>query len=318
MHTIFFSLTQQTTHATSSVAKRTMAPSTQSLKVIEKFRAPAALYVPSTTKGGGWSEASRPGMGGEAIIQVQDDATMSGKSVSVVRFQLRHGKDVLNARIEGGLPINRKDEKAVLFKSASTSTSGIRKKTIYNLIFTNVEDTDEFLMWWYAKNGSIKAWLAKDITTKTSLKRKATEPTKCGFAPLQKKSKASIPEEEASVTTKVKVRLQSQYDKKPLGESTNRKAIDETRNPLALSTKMRRFENNENERPENAYGSNLKTSDNNNKKGSPAFVNNDDSHNDGSNSNGSDDNNEREEVEIDHDDAPQSQDWMSAFAFDAY
>jgi hypothetical protein len=81
---------------------------------------------------------------------------------------------------------------------------------------------------------------------------------------------------------------------------------------------MRRFENNENERPENAYGSNLKTSDNNNKKGSPAFVNNDDSHNDGSNSNGSDDNNEREEVEIDHDDAPQSQDWMSAFAFDAY
>ena len=256
-----------------------MAPSIKSLKVIEKFRAPAALYVASETKGGGWAEVSRPGMGGEAIIQDQDDAAMRGNIVSVVRFLLRHGKDPLNARIVKGLPIvrNGTDEKSVLFVSASTSTSGIRQKTMFNFIFTTVEDADEFLMWWYAKNGSIKAWLAKEVA----------ELTNCSFAPLQEKSKASIPKEEAS---------------KHLCESYDRKSINETGGPLALSTKLRRCS--------------LKTSDNKNKKDSNDGSLNDGS-NDGSNSNGSYDSDDGEEVEIDWNEAPQTQDWMSSFDIDA-
>jgi hypothetical protein len=236
-----------------------MAPSTKSLKVTEKFRAPAALYIPSKNKGGGWAEVSRPGMGGQAIIQVQDDATMNGKCISVVRFLMRHGKDAVNARIVNGLPIirNNTDEQSVVFASASTSTSGTRQKTMFNLIFENVEDADEFSMWWYAKNGSIKDWLAKE----TSLKGKAAEPSK-----------------------------------KPLGESTNQKStIDEA------SAKMRRC--------------NLKTSDN--KKDSPAFGNTNGSRNYESSSEESDDSDEREEVEIDWNEAPQTQDWASSFAYDA-
>ena len=263
---IFFSLTQFSfpshkklvyTNNFFCLAKGTMVLSTKSLKVIEKFRAPAALYIPSKIKGGGWAEVSRPGMGGEAIIQVQDDATMSGKRVSVVRFLMRHGKDLVNARIMKGLPIirNSTDEKSVVFMSASTSTTGTRQKTMFNLIFTNVEDADEFLMWWYAKNGSIKAWLAKETSN-----GKAAEPSK-----------------------------------KPLGESTNQKSIDEA------SAKMRLC--------------NLKTSDN--KKYSPAFGNNNGSRNDGSSSDGSDDSDEVEEVEIDWDEAPQTQDWASSFSYDA-
>ena len=178
-----------------------------------KFRAPAALYSPSGIKGGGWREASRPGMGGEVMIQVQqEDAKWSTNgspnSIAIVRFQLRHGKDVLNARIKDKLPIRRKDNVTVLFKCLSSTTHKIRKKTIFHLIFEKEEDTDDFLMWWYAKNGSIQTWLEGDESKKlkegvdeskklkennkkeakkSCSKRKATDSTNSGFTPLKKK-----------------------------------------------------------------------------------------------------------------------------------
>ena len=172
------------------------------LNISCKFSALAALYIPSKHRGGGWNEASRPGMGGKVIIQVQDDANWNGegnkpKRMAVVRFILRHGKDVLNSRIKKRLPIKRKDKTTVLFKCASSSTNKIRQKTIFQLIFEEKEDTDDFLMWWYAKNGSTNLeWdESKELgeedkdADKSRLKRKAVNFSNSGFTPLKKKPK---------------------------------------------------------------------------------------------------------------------------------
>jgi len=136
-----------------------MAPlSSKALSIIEKFQAPAALWIPSSIAGEGWSEISGIRRGGQVIIQVQEDALDARKQIAVVRFDLRHGQDVLNGRILHGLPLNRVDEKTVDFKCASTSTRNVRHKTINRVQFQTVDDTDDFVMWWYAKNGSIKEW----------------------------------------------------------------------------------------------------------------------------------------------------------------
>eukprot|EP00531_Pseudo-nitzschia_arenysensis_P008296 CAMPEP_0116127962 /NCGR_PEP_ID=MMETSP0329-20121206/7111_1 /TAXON_ID=697910 /ORGANISM="Pseudo-nitzschia arenysensis, Strain B593" /LENGTH=240 /DNA_ID=CAMNT_0003622079 /DNA_START=54 /DNA_END=776 /DNA_ORIENTATION=+ len=166
----------------------------KSLKVVEKFRAKAALYIPSKWKGGGWLETSGPDGGGEAIIQLQENADIKENRglVPVVRFQLRHGKDVLNARILGGLPLRRKDKHTVYFKALSSTTSGIRRKTVHVFKFIEESDADDFEMWWYAKNGSLNEWIkAKKNKKQGSSKRKATDPTNSSFTPLKKKLKAT-------------------------------------------------------------------------------------------------------------------------------
>ena len=86
-----------------------------------------------------------------------------GEPVAVVRFELRRGIDVLNSRITEGLPIHCKDKTMVLFKYFSTSTGRIGQKTVHLVQFEDVEDANDFLMSWYAKNGSIKAWLGEEI-----------------------------------------------------------------------------------------------------------------------------------------------------------
>ena len=69
----------------------------------------------------------------------------------------------------------------MFFKVCSTSSSRVCRETIH---------VDDFLMWWYAKNGSISAWLGEDlnqkISTQDSLKRKAIESTKTGSTPMGK------------------------------------------------------------------------------------------------------------------------------------
>ena len=256
--------------STNSIAIVTMktAVSTKSLRVYEKFRAAAALYTPSANKGDGWCEVSRPGMGGEVIIQLQDHATLSETFVTVVRFQHRHGKDVVNARIVKGLPINRINQSTVVFKSSSSNTNGYRKKTIFRVTFENSIDTDEFLMWWYEKNGSIKTWLKEGSNQKgfTAVnKRKNRDPTNCGFTPKKKKPKSS-----ALPCCKEEGRSSSKKKKTLLVESTNFDSIEKKRkHPSVVTSKLKNSSSNE--------GVDL------------------------------------EDVGIDSEYAPQSQNWMSAF-----
>ena len=203
-----------------------MAPITKTLKVIEKFRAPAAYYRPSSRPGGGWVFAAEPGMGGKAIIQLQEDAESAGENkefIPVVRYQLRHGKDVMNARIQKGLPINRVNERTLDFKSASRNTSGVVLKTIFRFVFESSNDADEFRMWYLEKNGSIEAWIAKEKAAKLAKKRKGTDLTGCGLGPQKKKPKlTAFPEQ----TTGKK------EGPKPLGDSTNRNSIETKRSKV--------------------------------------------------------------------------------------
>ena len=138
---------------------------TVKLKVERKFSAPAELYVPSKRSGGGWIEISGPKMGGEAIIQIQC-------GVAVVRFLFRHKKDFLNTRIQPDLPIHRKGRRTVIFKSVTSSTSGLRMRKVYCLRFETKDDTDDFVMWWLAKSGSTSL-LLKTKSPKKAMKRKA-------------------------------------------------------------------------------------------------------------------------------------------------
>ena len=88
----------------------------------------------------------------------------------------------------------------MFFKVFPTSNSRVCRKNIHLLKFDKEEDADNFLMWflmwWYAKNGSIKAWLGEDlnqkVSTKKALKRKSVESTKTGSTPLGKRVKVTV------------------------------------------------------------------------------------------------------------------------------
>ena len=273
-----------------------MAPFTRkALSVIEKLRAPAALYRPSSTLGGGWSETSGVKRDGRVIIQVQENADGKQDSVAVVRFVLRHGQDVLNARILHGLPVVRKDSNTVFFKVCSTSNSRVRCKTIHVLKFDKEEDADNFLMWWYAKNGSIKAWLREDsnqkILTRKSLKRKAAESTKTGSTPLGKRVKVMVDDDRCrDGDDDCKQALQ------PFRESTNSKFdVGESSTKPARKKKKNIGENDIKDDNEN------NDSDKTGRSDVPKYCHL------------ASDSKEKEEVMVDYEDVPQSQDWLASF-----
>ena len=95
--------------------------------------------------------------------------------------------------------------KTVLFKSASRNNGGVNVKTIFQLVFETTNDTDEFSMWWYEKNGSNKNRYPKNDIKTTPIKRKGTKCT-----PRKKNPKSSASPEEAS---------------KPLIDSTNQPTL---------------------------------------------------------------------------------------------
>ena len=277
-----------------------MAPfNPKALNVIEKFRAPAALYRPSGVAGGGWSETSGPKRGGRVIIQVQENADGKERQIPVVRFELRHGQDVLNARILPGLPIHCKDQTSMYFKAASSSTGRIRRKTIHLLKFRNNDDTDDFLMWWYAKNGSIEAWLGQDSNQKNestlkSLKRKAIDDL--GENQLRKRLKDNKAE-----------------GGRPLQDSTN------VEHNEGLKKKHKAFAvddddgcDGQSKDDTGSYQDRYKSdeSDESEKDGSDEFSG---SETDGSDDQTSDSDDQKEEVIVDDEYAPQSQEWMISF-----
>ena len=111
-------------------------------------------------KGNGWVATSAPDKGGQAIVQLQQNA--NGEEVAVVRHVNFIGKDGLNARIVDGLPILRK-KRQFYFKAVSSTTHDDRRKTPFALKFDSNDAADEFEMWWYVytKNDSIEAWLTE-------------------------------------------------------------------------------------------------------------------------------------------------------------
>ena len=261
-----------------------MAPySSKTLKIIEKFRAPAALWRPSLHAGDGWVETSGIRRGGQIIIQTQENADDNEGPVAVVRFVLRHGQDVMNARILNGLPIHRCEENEILFKSASTSTYRVRWKTTFRIKFTTPDDTDDFLMWWYAKNGSIKAW---SEASSLRFKRKSTEQI---GGMERKRPKIASSENNALTQTDKAANGKLKLSHQVLVESTNVKHG-------AIGSKN-------NDKRNSFVCGKSKENDSSN-------VNNESKENSNSNLT---DNNEMREVMIDYDEVPQSQNWFASF-----
>jgi hypothetical protein len=95
----------------------------------------------------------------QVLIQVHKPNDRTKQDIVVVRWQNHIGKDGLNCRILKGLPIRRgEDSTEFFFKSASTTTAAISRKTIFALKFESVDDADEFEMWWYMLSGQITEW----------------------------------------------------------------------------------------------------------------------------------------------------------------
>lgn len=295
---------------------------TKQLKVLEKFRAPAALYVPATTSGNGWSIISGPGKGGCTIIQVQENANNDGPNVAVVRFQLGHSgamKDVMNARIMNQLPIHRVSHQEVCFKCVSTTTNNIRQRTIFKIKFEKTDDTEDFLMWWYAKNGAMEELISPS-------KRKATANS---TDQMEKKPKVSDRDQKAetmvgpdstyTIRSTKNDNNSSDRDSLPLRESTKRnhvsfnepvKANKEKDLNSILSPSKKKMKCRHTKEKGLYNGSGQEETGNANYKGkADGFVRN--VSEDDTDSDGFDD--DKENVEIDFEDAPQSQNWGDAF-----
>jgi hypothetical protein len=130
--------------------------------VKELFRGSAKFGRPSTKNGAGWITTADKG---NAIIQKQ--VSQDGTTVIVVRWTNYMGIDGLNGRILPELPILRgKNSKEVYFKTSSTTTRGARYKAPFVFMFETVEEAEEFEMWWLLKNGSIASWKESDEAKK--------------------------------------------------------------------------------------------------------------------------------------------------------
>ena len=128
--------------------------------VKELFRGSAKFARPSTKKGEGWVAT---GDKGNAIIQQQ--VYQDGTTVLVVRWTNYMGADGMNGRILIGLPIHR-NGRAVYFKTSSTTTLGKRYKAPFCFNFETLDEAEDFEMWWLSKNGSIASWKESDKAKK--------------------------------------------------------------------------------------------------------------------------------------------------------
>ena len=128
--------------------------------VKELFRGSAKFGRPSTKAGAGWIVTADKG---NAIIQKQ--INKDGTIVYVVRSENYMGADGMNGRILPGLPIHRNRE-SVYFKTSSTTTLGGRHKAPFVFKFGTIDEAEEFEMWWLLKNGTIALWKEADAKKK--------------------------------------------------------------------------------------------------------------------------------------------------------
>jgi hypothetical protein len=110
-------------------------------EIIKFFHGRANFFRPSIQKGGGWVGTFK----GNAFLQKQ--INRDGTIVSVVRWSNFMGVDGLNGRILLDLPILRKDD-SVYFKTSSTTTRNMRRKTLFCFKFTDAKQAEEFEMCW--------------------------------------------------------------------------------------------------------------------------------------------------------------------------
>ena len=92
----------------------------------------------------------------QIFIQVHSKA--GEQDITVCKWQNYIGKDGLNARIVPKLPIHRGSAGEFFFKSLSTTTFGIARKTVFAVKIPNETEASEFHMWWLHFNGQMKAW----------------------------------------------------------------------------------------------------------------------------------------------------------------
>ena len=98
--------------------------------------------------------------------------------MKIVRWLNYAGDDGLNCRILNLLPIHRGGDKTeFFFKSASTTTKGISRKTVFALKFEKLEDANEFEMWWLSLSGQIDKW-NKNTEISTNVASKASNQNK--------------------------------------------------------------------------------------------------------------------------------------------
>ena len=266
--------------------------------VKELFRGSAQFARPSTKKGAGWVAT---GDKGNAIIQ--QHVNQDGTTVLVVRWTNFMGADGMNGRILIGLPIQR-NGRAVYFKTSSTTTLGNRYKAPFCFKFETVDAAEDFEMWWLSKNGSIASWKANDANKKEGSNRNLNirknmplqEVTNALSAPALKRK--AVPMIDGPLRKRVKDDDLKSTAKRSIGLMPSevningkvRKIVKVKRSTLKSITE------------DPIDGLNVVDDDNSND-----LNDNIDSSNDSSDEVG-------EDVIIDEEDAPQSQNWMTAFA----
>ena len=163
--------------------------------VRELFNGSAKFGRPSNKAGAGWIVTAGKG---NAIIQEQtinDESTSANSSaVVVVRWTNYLKADGMNGRILLGLPIRRQHD-TVYFKTSSTTTlGGNRHKAPFFFKFETVDEAEEFEALWLLKNGSIASWKADNKAKKkagsNSINLPLQETTNAVSTPARKKRKA--------------------------------------------------------------------------------------------------------------------------------
>ena len=269
--------------------------------VKELFRGSAQFARPSTKKGAGWVAT---GDKGNAIIQ--QHVNQDGTTVLVVRWTNFMGADGMNGRILIGLPIQR-NGRAVYFKTSSTTTLGNRYKAPFCFKFETVDDAEEFEAFWLLKNGSIALWKKQDAKKKEdiinpTIKVPLQDSTNENTVHTGNAKRKAVPMIDGPLRTKKKVEGRTVLNSHPHRLMPNeriingkvRKILKAKRSALKSITEDLIVNLNEEDKTD------LNTEDNSKQ--------NDDEKVDSSNGSSG------EDVIIDEEDAPQSQNWMTAFA----
>ena len=307
--------------------------SISNVTIKELFKRSAKFGRPSRKQGAGWIVTADKG---NAIIQKQTNK--DGTIVFVARWTNYMGADGLNGRILPGLPIHRAHD-SVYFKTSSTTTLGNRYKAPFCFKFETVDDAEEFEAFWLLKNGSIALWKEQDAKKKESSNSKSnnlplidTTNNVASSTPLSKR-KAS-PMNDGPLLKKVKGRNDSLNlvcidDKKNNGDENVPPSLSERRTTCVVGAfKAARLMpteskiNGEVRKIVKVKRSALKSIE----EGSTLTnLNEDEDGNDIKDDDNSKDSNEDddgssndssggEDVIIDEEDAPQSQNWKTAFA----
>ena len=161
--------------------------SVSNVTIKELFSGSAKFGRPSDNTGAGWVDT-----GNKGIATIQKQVSQDGSIVYVARWTNYMRVDGMNGRILPGLPILRQHD-SVYFKTSSTTTRGIRRKAPFCFKFETLDEAEDFEMWWLSKNGSIASWKESDKAKKKAGSNNTLplqEKTNAVSTPARKKRKA--------------------------------------------------------------------------------------------------------------------------------